>query len=77
MPKISPVHYKALFRVFEKEGFVHNRTKGDHAIFVKKGIIRPLVVPMYKEIPVFIIKNLLRTSGLSRDLYFEILNDVK
>jgi hypothetical protein len=39
-------------------------------IYVKPGIRRPLVIPLYREIPVFIIKNLLRTSGMSRERYF-------
>jgi hypothetical protein len=30
---------------------------------------------MYREVPIFVIKNLLRTSGLSRDRYFERLQE--
>jgi hypothetical protein len=40
---------------------------------VKAGVRRPLVIPLYREVPVFIIKNLLRTSGMSRERYFELL----
>ena len=36
---------------------------------------RPLVIPMYREVPVFIVRNLLRTSGMSRERYFEILSE--
>jgi hypothetical protein len=28
---------------------------------------------MYREVPVFIIKNLLRTAGMGRDRYLEML----
>jgi hypothetical protein len=38
-------------------------------------VLRPIVIPMYKEVPVFIIKNLLRTSGMSRDRYFALLKE--
>jgi len=31
------------------------------------------VIPMYRAVPVFIIKNLLRTAGMNRDRYFELL----
>jgi methionine synthase II (cobalamin-independent) len=31
------------------------------------------LVPTYHAVPVFIIKNLLRTSGMDRDRYFELL----
>ena len=49
------------------------RTEGDHMIFFKPGIIRPVVIPKYAALPVFIIRNNLRTAGISRDRYFELL----
>jgi predicted RNA binding protein YcfA (HicA-like mRNA interferase family) len=73
MPALRPVHYKDLIRVFEHDGFSYDRTEGDHFIYVKASVRRPLVIPMYRAVPVFIIKNLLRTSGLSREKYFELL----
>jgi len=39
-------------------------------------IPRPVVIPDWNEIPVFIIKNNLRTAGLSREDYFDLLNQV-
>ncbi|MFH1253375.1 MAG: type II toxin-antitoxin system HicA family toxin [Candidatus Uhrbacteria bacterium] len=74
MPKILPVSYKKLIWIFEKEGFILLRTKGDHLVYFKKGILRPVVIPMYDNVPIFIIKNLLRTTGISREKYFELLN---
>ena len=73
MPAIRPVHYKDLIRVFEQDGFAYDRTEGDHQIYTKQGVRRPLVIPLYRAVPVFIIKNLLRTSGMSRERYFELL----
>lgn len=73
MPKIVPVRFSVLVALFEKEGFCYARTKGDHLIYTKKGIIRPIVIPRYEEVPVFIIKDLLRTAGIDRDRYFELL----
>jgi predicted RNA binding protein YcfA (HicA-like mRNA interferase family) len=73
MPKLSPVSYKQLVKVFEAEGFVCVRTEGDHMIFTKPGAIRPVVVPKSASVPVFVIKNNLRTAGISRERYFEIL----
>jgi hypothetical protein len=40
---------------------------------VKAGSLRPIVIPEYQQVPVFIIKNNLRTAGISRDRYFELL----
>jgi hypothetical protein len=39
-------------------------------------VIRPLVIPAYHEVPVFIIKNLLRTAAMSRERYFELLDNL-
>ncbi len=75
MASIRPVRYDLLVRVFERDGFRFDRQAGDHRIYVKTGVLRPLVIPVYREIPVFIIKNLLRTSGMSRERYFELLKD--
>jgi predicted RNA binding protein YcfA (HicA-like mRNA interferase family) len=76
VPTISPVPYLTLARVFENEGFTLARTSGDHQIYTKPGVKRPLVIPTYKTVPVSIIRNLLRTSGMSRERYFELLRTV-
>ncbi len=73
MPAIHPVPYTTLVRIFERDGFSFSRQHGDHLIYTKAGVKRPLVIPVYQEVPVFIIKNLLRTSGMSRERYFELL----
>ena len=73
MPKLSPVSYKQLVKVFEADGFRWVRTEGDHMVFTKQGVIRPVVIPKYAAVPVFVIKNNLRTAGMSRDRYFELL----
>lgn len=73
MPKLSPVSYKKLAMVLEAEGFVRVRTEGDHMIFTKPGVVRPVVVPKYAAVPVFIIKNNLKTAGISRERYLAIL----
>lgn len=71
---LRPVHYRVLVAAFERDGFTFLRQHGDHLIYTKAGAKRPLVIPVYPEIPVFIIKNLLRTAGMSRERYFELLH---
>jgi predicted RNA binding protein YcfA (HicA-like mRNA interferase family) len=75
MPKILAIPAWKLRRVFERAGFVCVRIEGDHFVFTKTGVSRPIVIPDWKEVPVFIIKNNLRSAGLSRDDYFKLLND--
>lgn len=74
MSKLSPVSYKQLVRVFEADGFRWVRTEGDHMVYTKPGVLRPVVIPKYSAVPVFVIKNNLRTAGMSRERYFELLN---
>ena len=62
MPKLSPVSYKQLVKVFETEGFRCVRIEGDH-----------MVIPKNPSVPVLIIKNNLRTAGISRDRYLTLL----
>jgi predicted RNA binding protein YcfA (HicA-like mRNA interferase family) len=76
MPKITPVPYQTLVRVFEKDGFQLQRTRGDHLVYTKPGIPRPIVIPMYDQVPVFIIRNNLRSARMSRERYFELLGTV-
>ena len=73
MPKLSPVSYKQLVRVFKVVGFQCVREEGDHVIFTKAGVVRPVVIPKYSAVPVFIIKNNLRTAGMSRERYLQLL----
>lgn len=76
MPKIAPVHYRKLKRIFEQEGWEYLGDVGDHMQFRKTGYVRRIVIPRVKEIPVFIIKNNLRTAKISREEYFKLLEKI-
>jgi predicted RNA binding protein YcfA (HicA-like mRNA interferase family) len=76
MPRIAPIHYRKLVRILELEGFAFARERGDHMVFTKKGIERPAVIPRYDPLPVFIIKNILRTARISRERYLELLKQI-
>lgn len=76
MPKIVPLPSSKLRKVFEKAGFKCVRVEGDHYVYTKPGIARPVVIPEWPEVPVFIIKNNLRTANISRDEYFELLGKI-
>ena len=76
MERITPIPAKRLRRVFEKAGFRCVRSEGDHFVYTKEGVIRPIVIPDWPEVPVFIIKNNLRLAGFSREEYFKLLKAV-
>ncbi|HEY4474387.1 MAG TPA: type II toxin-antitoxin system HicA family toxin [Candidatus Paceibacterota bacterium] len=75
MLSIKPLHHRKLAKLFEKAGWSYQRTKGDHMIYTKRGFLRPIVIPKYKTIPIFIIKNNLRTAKISNEKYFKLLKD--
>jgi predicted RNA binding protein YcfA (HicA-like mRNA interferase family) len=76
MPKISPLPGRKLGKVLELAGFSLVRTEGDHLVYTKAGSSRPCVIPDWPELPVFIVKNNLRTAGITREQYFELLKKV-
>jgi predicted RNA binding protein YcfA (HicA-like mRNA interferase family) len=73
MPKFAPVDWKRLECVFLAAGFRFARQEGSHRSYLKPGIARPVVLPTYREVPVFIIRNNLKTAGISREDYFRLL----
>ena len=76
MLKITPISVSRLRKVFEMVGFKCVRIEGDHFVFTKQGIIRPVVIPNWSDVPVFIIKNNLRTAGITREEYFVLLEEI-
>ena len=41
----------------------------------KGGSPRPLVIPDYRELPVFIIRNNIRSAGIDLNRFLELLKD--
>ena len=76
MPRITPVSYKTLIKVFLEAGCEYKRKKGSHHILRCPGCKRTVVIPEYSEISVEIIKNNLKTASISREKYFEILERI-
>lgn len=77
MPRFTPVDWHRLERVFLAAGFRFARQEGSHRSYVREGVSRPIVIPAYAEVPVFIIRNNFKTAGLSRDEYFRLLEQVR
>lgn len=75
--RITPVHFQVLIRVFELEGFVVKRKKGDHIIMTRPGAKRPLVIKSSPiQVPKTHIRTNLLTAGISRQRYFDLLEKV-
>jgi len=76
LPRITPQSWRTLVKLFEKDGFTHVRQASSHHVMEKDGVSRPVIIPEYANIDINIISGLLRTAGMSRDRYFELLAQV-
>lgn len=74
MPRIQAIHWKEFEKFLFAVGCEFKREKGDHRVYWKKGIKRPIVVPRDATLPVFIVLNNLKVLGISREEYLEKLN---
>ena len=76
--KITPVHHRTLVKIFEHESFRVVRQKGDHLIMTKPGVKRPVVIKTSpREVPVTHILTNLRTAGISRERYLDLLDRLR
>ncbi|MCX6810046.1 MAG: type II toxin-antitoxin system HicA family toxin [Candidatus Berkelbacteria bacterium] len=77
MPKVTAIKWKEFekFLLFVECEFV--RQKGSHRIYERAGLKRPIVLPTYRSLPVFVIKNNLRILEISVEKYTEILKKIK
>lgn len=73
MPRIQAIHWKEFEKFLFKVGCKFKREKGDHRVYWKEGIKRPLVIPRDTSLPAFIILNNLKILGISREEYLKIV----
>jgi predicted RNA binding protein YcfA (HicA-like mRNA interferase family) len=76
MPRIVPTDWKTQLRIFERYGCKYKRKQGSHHILTCPEARRAVIIPEYDEIDVEIIKNNMRTAGMSRDEYFRLLGEI-
>ena len=59
------------------DGFKFEGQEGSHRKYTKKGCLRPIIIPVYKEIGIDIIQSNIRSAKMSREDYFKFLNECK
>jgi len=77
MPKMTVVDWQTLEKVFLAAGFQFMCQQGSHRSYTKPGVLRPVVIPTYSEVPVSIIRTNLKTAEISREAYFKLLEQVR
>jgi predicted RNA binding protein YcfA (HicA-like mRNA interferase family) len=70
----AQIKRKDFVKVLEYLGLKLDRVKGDHSIYKKEGLLRPVVIAKHKDIPLMHIQTNLKTLGISLTEFYEILN---
>ncbi len=76
MLKIFPTDWQTQLKIFEHFGCIYSRKKGSHYVLTCPGAKRAVVIPEYDEIDIDIIKSNMRTVGMSREEYFDLLEKI-
>lgn len=74
MPRIQSIHWKEFEKFLIKVGCTFKREKGDHRVYWKEGLKRPVIIPRDTSLPAFIILNNLRTLDMTREEYLKIIS---
>lgn len=76
MPHLVPVKRSKFEKFLKYIGCNLKRTEGDHLIYDRIGLERPVIITADREVPVFIIRNNLRTLKITPEEFLEILKDL-
>ncbi|MBF0623697.1 MAG: type II toxin-antitoxin system HicA family toxin [Magnetococcales bacterium] len=77
MPRIAPLDWQTLARIFEADGFIFHRQHGSHRAYIKPGVARPVMIPTYPSVGSDIIHSNMRTARMSRERFLELLAMVR
>ncbi len=74
MKKLSNISVKEFREVLLILGLKKIRTKGGHEAWMKNGMTRPVIIQTHvNPIPVSIIQNCLRTIGIEKEAFLDLL----
>lgn len=74
MSHIGSIHWKKFEKFLLAVGCEFKREKGDHRVYWKDGIKRPIILPRDTQLPAFIVLNNLRVLGIDRTEYLKIIS---
>lgn len=70
MPKLTNISGKKAVKAFEKFGYIHVHTSGDHAILQQPGF-PSLSIPLHKEVAPFLLKAQIKKAGIILEDYIK------
>lgn len=76
MASLRPIHYSKFERFLKEVGCHFVRERGDHRVWDRPGLIRPVIVRAKKDLPIMEIKSNLRTLGITTEEYLRIIETI-
>lgn len=76
MPRLTPIKRKRFELFLRMIGCKLKRIKGDHLIYTRPGLKRPVVITTDTDVPMFIIRTNLRTLNMSLEEYLAIIEQL-
>ena len=73
MEKVGRIGWKRFERFLLKIGCEFKGQEGSHRKYKKEGILRPVIIPAVDDLATFIILNNLRTLGISKKVFIEMI----
>ncbi len=74
MPKLPALTPKQVIRILEKRGFVLDRIKGSHHIYLHPDTKQRAIVPVHRrDLPQGTLLSILKQAGIDRDELEELL----
>ena len=70
MTRIRDHGWKEADRILKELGFEVERVAGDHIVYWKEGLSRPVIVPMKDSLPKFIVSTIITTGKIGRKKKF-------
>ena len=76
MPKKQSITNKKFQKFLVYVGCSLKRSRGDHFVYTRPDLLRPIIIPLDNPLPQFIVKNNIALLGISWDEFFKILEEI-
>ncbi len=68
--------FESLIKIFELDGFMIQKKKGNHVVMTKLGVKRPLVIKSIRELtPATHIRTNMKSVGMTVERFFELIEN--
>jgi len=76
MSSLTPIHWKKFEKFLLFVGCQFKREKGDHRVYWRNDLKRPVIIPREKDLPIFVIRNNLRILNILPEEFLKILKQL-